>query len=305
MLESAGKQVKRRVANFCNCLYSLHTMQLTEPKVSPMMQQWHTCKKNAGTALLFFRMGDFYEAFYDDATVISSELDLTLTKRQEIPMCGVPVHTCEVYIDRLVAKGFRVAVAEQMEDPRQAKGLVRRELTRIVTPGTVINSGLLSDRTNNYIASLTRVGAFYGLAFLDLTTADFRVIEIEQEQEVLNEIYRFHPAEVVIPSRIRQKQPELFEEMQRCYPLVITELEDWRFDHQIAYNSLVEHFKVHSLDGFGLKGLVASINGAGALLNYIRDTLSLPSSHLQELTSYSIHQFMAIDRTTQRHLELT
>lgn len=269
------------------------------------MQQWHTCKKNAGSALLFFRMGDFYEAFYEDATLIAAELDLTLTKRQEIPMCGVPVHTCEGYIDRLVAKGYRVAVAEQMEDPRQAKGLVRRELTRIVTPGTVINSGLLSDRTNNYIASLTRVGAFYGLAFLDLTTADFRVIEIEQEQELLNEIYRFHPAELIIPSRIRQKQPELFEEMQRCYPLVITELEDWRFDHQIAYDALVQHFKVHNLDGFGLKGLVACINGAGALLNYIHDTLSLPTSHLQELKGYSINHFMAIDRTTQRHLELT
>ena len=269
------------------------------------MQQWHACKKSAGTALLFFRMGDFYEAFYDDATVISGELDLTLTKRQEIPMCGVPVHTCETYIDRLVAKGYRVAVAEQMEEPRQAKGLVRRELTRVVTPGTVINSSLLSDRSNNYIASFTKVGAFYGLAFLDLTTSDFRVIEIESEQELLNEIYRFRPAEIVVPMRLRQKQAAIFEELQRSYECVITEVDDWRFDHQIAYDALVQHFKVHSLDGFGLKGLVAAINGAGGLLNYIHDTLSLPTSHLVELKGYSLHHYMSIDRTTQRHLELT
>lgn len=270
-----------------------------------MMQQWHNCKKNAGSALLFFRMGDFYEAFYEDATLIAQELDLTLTKRQEIPMCGVPVHTCEGYIDKLVAKGFRVAVAEQMEDSRQAKGLVRRELTRIVTPGTVINSSLLSDRANNYIATLTRIGAFYGLAFLDITTADFRVIEIESEQELLNEIYRFQPSEIVIPGRLKVKQAPLFEEMQRSFDFVITEIEDWRFDHQITYDVLVSHFKVHNLDGFGLKGLVAAINSAGALLNYIRDTLSLPTEHLQELKGYNIHQFMSIDRTTQRHLELT
>jgi len=280
-------------------------MQASDQKISPMMQQWHSCKKKAGSALLFFRMGDFYEAFYEDATEMARELDLTLTKRQEIPMCGVPVHTCEGYIDRLVAKGFRVAVAEQLEDPRQVKGLVKRDLTRVVTPGTVINSSLLSDKANNYIAALTRVGAFYGIAFLDLTTADFRVIEIEQEQELLNELYRFHPAELVVPSRLRQKQGALFEELQRSFECVVTEIEDWRFDHQITYDALVQHFKVHSLDGFGLKGLVAAINSAGALLNYIQDGLSLPTNHLQEIKGYTIHQFMAIDRTTQRHLELT
>lgn len=279
-------------------------MQATESKISPMMQQWHACKKKAGTALLFFRMGDFYEAFYEDATLIAKELDLTLTKRQEIPMCGVPVHTGESYIDRLLAKGYRVAVAEQMEDPRQVKGLVRRELTRVVTPGTVINSSLLSDSANNYIAALTRVGSFYGFAVLDLTTADFRVLEIENEQELINEIYRYRPSELVIPNRLRQKELTLLEEVQKSCGSVITELEDWRFDHQIAYDALVKHFKVHNLDGFGLKGAVAAINGSGALLNYIHDTLNLPISHLTELTSYSLQQYMSIDRTTQRHLEL-
>jgi DNA mismatch repair protein MutS len=142
-------------------------------KTTPMMMQWHTCKEYAPDALLLFRMGDFYEAFYEDASIIAKELELTLTKRQEIPMAGVPVHTCEGYIDKLVSRGYRVAVAEQTEDPKQAKGLVSRAVTRVVTPGTVINSSLLSDKTNNFFIAVTQVGVAFGLALIDLTTGRF------------------------------------------------------------------------------------------------------------------------------------
>lgn len=281
------------------------TDTLLEPKTSPMMQQWQHCKQVAQDAVLFFRMGDFYEAFYDDAVLIAKELDLTLTKRQEIPMSGVPWHTSEGYIDKLIAKGYRVAIAEQTEDPKKAKGLVKREVVRVVTPGTVINSSLLSDKNNNFIASATRVGAIYGLAVLDLTTADFRVIEFDQPQDLLNEIYRFHPSEFIVPKKFKQKHADLFDDLHKSYDFLLNELDDWLFDHQIAYDSLLNHFKVHNLDGFGLKGMLVAINAAGALLNYLQDTLSLPIDHIRDIQTYTTSHFMSLDRATQRNLELT
>ena len=276
-----------------------------EQKHSPMMVQWHACKKMAQDALLFFRLGDFYEAFYEDAIAIAKELDLTLTKRQDIPMCGVPAHTSESYIDKLVARGHRVAVAEQMEDPRKTKGIVKREVVRVVTPGTVISSGLLSDNTNNYIASITRVGGLYGLALLDLTTADFRVIEFESEQELLSEIYRFRPSECVTSHKFKEKQAPFFTELRNSYDFALSALDEWRYDHQIAHDALINHFKVITLDGFGLKGMVAAINAAGALINYIQEHLNLPVDHIRELQTYSTSQFLSLDRITQRNLELT
>lgn len=278
---------------------------IEEQKHSPMMVQWHACKKMAQNALLFFRLGDFYEAFYEDAVTIAKELDLTLTKRQEIPMCGVPAHTSETYIDRLVARGHRIAVAEQMEDPRKTKGIVKREVVRVVTPGTVINSGLLSDNSNNYIASLTRVGGLFGLALLDLTTADFRVIEFESELELLSEIYRFRPSECVVSHKFREKQVSLFTELRNSYEYSLSTVDEWRYDHQIAHDALINHFKVITLDGFGLKGMVAAINAAGALINYIQEHLNLPVDHIRELQTYSTAQFLSLDRITQRNLELT
>lgn len=279
-------------------------MTVSEQKISPMMMQWHACKKMSQGAVLLFRMGDFYEAFYEDAVLLAKELDLTLTRRQDIPMSGVPHHTHEVYIDRLVAKGFRVAVAEQMEDPKAAKGLVQRQVTRVVTPGTVINSTLLSDKANNYLASLTRVGSLFGLAFLDLTTAEFRTIEFDKEQDLLGELFRLQPSEFLTSRKFKEKHQELFENLKLSFPFLLNEEEDWRFDHQIAHDVLLRHFKVITLDGFGLRGQVAAINAAGALLNYLQETLTLPTGHIAQIQPYTTAQYMAIDPATQRHLEL-
>jgi len=276
-----------------------------DQKTSPMMQQWHACKKAAGNAILFFRMGDFYEAFYEDAALIARELELTLTKRQEIPMSGVPHHTCESYVDRLVGKGYRVAIAEQIEDPRQVKGLVKREIVRVVTPGTLINSSLLSDKANNFVAALSRVGKIFGLALLDLTTADFRVVEFENEQALMNEFYSLKPSELVISPKFQEKNQALLDELSKGYSFLITHHDDWRFDHKIAYDFLINHFGVKTLDGFGLNGMVVAINAAGALLCYLQDILSLSISHIKEVHTYSTQHFMSIDRVTQRHLELT
>ncbi len=279
-------------------------IEAAEVKTSPMMLQWQACKQTAGSAVLLFRMGDFYEAFYDDAALISRELDLTLTRRQEIPMSGVPYHCCETYIDQLVSKGYRVAIAEQTEDPKKVKGLVKREVVRVVTPGTVINSSLLSENSNNFFAAVTRVGSVFSLAALDLTTADFRVIELESEQDLLNELYRLHPTELLTPRKFQEKHPILLEEFKLTYNCLITPYEDWRFEHQSAYDFLVSHFQVHSLDGLGLRGMVSAINAAGALLGYLQEVLYLPIEHVKSIQTYSTAHYMALDRATQRNLEL-
>lgn len=274
-------------------------------KTTPMMQQWQTCKEYAPDALLLFRMGDFYEAFYEDAAILAKELELTLTKRQEIPMAGVPVHTCEAYIDKLVGRGYRVAVAEQTEDPKLAKGLVSRAVTRVVTPGTVINSSLLSDKVNNFFIAVTQVKTLFGLALVDLTTGEFKVIEVEKEQDLVNEIHRLRPAECLTNNRVRTKHIEIFRELNLSFGCLINAEEDWRFENTIAHDFLRDHFKVLSLDGFGLKGMSAGVNAAGALLYYLKETLCLPIDHIRDLSTYSASDYMTLDRTTLRNLELT
>jgi DNA mismatch repair protein MutS len=279
--------------------------QADDQKISPMMTQWHACKKAAKDAILLFRLGDFYEAFYEDAVLLSKELDLTLTKRQDIPMSGVPFHTSESYIDKLVAKGYRVAIAEQTEDPKKTKGLVKREIVRVVTPGTVINSSLLSDTSNNFFACLAKAGQVFGLAFLDLTTCEFRVCEFTEIRDLLNEIFRLQPAEFLTSPKFKEKHQDLFEEIKQTYSFLVNTHEDWHFEHQIAHDFLIQHFKVHSLDGFGLRGMVAAVNAAGALLQYLQDNLCLPIQHIQEVRPYSTSHYMSLDRISQRNLELT
>jgi len=274
-------------------------------KTTPMMAQWQSCKERAKDALLLFRMGDFYEAFYDDAEQLAKTLELTLTQRQGIPMAGVPHHAAPNYIDRLVAAGYRVAIAEQTEDPKQAKGLVRREVVRVVTPGTVMGSSLLSEKRNNFFVALTQVGSILGIASLDLTTAQFRVMEVEEERELLGELSRLRPSEYLVSSRFARSHSSLFEELRRDGPMLVGELEEWQFDHQVAYQALVHHFKVQSLDGFGLKGMVAAINAAGALVRYLSEELHLALAQVGEIRPMASDRTMQIDRTSQRNLELT
>ncbi len=276
-----------------------------DSKVSPMMAQWHACKNGAPNALLLFRLGDFYEAFYEDAVTLAKELDLTLTKRQEIPMAGVPFHSAESYIDRLVEKGYRVAIAEQMEDPRSVKGIVKREIVRIVTPGTVITSSLLADKSNNYLACITQVGEIHGLCVLDLTTAEFRAMEFEDIKQLLDELCRLGPKELLIQERWKKHHASQLEELQSQFFFALNVKEDWHFDHHHACGVLLRHFHVHNLDGFGLKGMIAAINAAGAILHYVREDLSLTVDHIQTLSTEHLGAYMLLDRSTQRHLELT
>lgn len=290
----------------------LMTTQFTEEplaseelKVSPMMGQWQACKNIAKDAILLFRLGDFYEAFHEDAALLAKELDLTLTRRQEIPMSGIPFHASDAYIDKLVAKGYRVAIAEQVEEASKAKGLVKREIVRVVTPGTVINSHLISDKSNNFFICLHETHQTFGLACLDLTTGEFRVSEFDQERDLFNELYRLHPSEFLVSARFKTKHQTMFDELKQTFNFLLNTQEDWRFEQQSTRDFLLQHFKVYSLDGFGLQDFSTAIAAAGALLYYLQDALCLAIQHIQDIRPYSTTHFMSLDRISQRNLELT
>ncbi|MDE3045187.1 MAG: DNA mismatch repair protein MutS [Verrucomicrobiota bacterium] len=272
---------------------------------TPMMAQWEACKQQAKDALLLFRLGDFYEAFYDDAKRMSKEIGLTLTARQGIPMCGVPFHTAESYVDKLIAKGYKVAVAEQTEDPKATKGLVRREIVRIVSPGTIVNSQLLTDKRNNYFVAVAQVGTLYGMAALDVTTGEFRTVEVEQSAELIDELYRLRPTELLISKKFKQAHAQLFIELSHGFPYVLNEKEEWRFDSKAAHDLLLAHFEVQTLDGFGLKGQLAAIAAAGALVGYLKQELGLRLDHVRQITSEALQNYLSLDRSTVRNLELT
>ena len=270
-------------------------MNKTE-KRTPMMQQWHDCKQSAKNALLLFRMGDFYEAFYEDANILADELDLTLTKRQDVPMAGIPWHVSESYIEKLINKGFKVAIAEQVENAKESQGIMERKIVRFVTPGTTNNP---QESSNNFIVSVTQVGSIFGLACLDITTSLFQVVEFEDIREMACEIHRLSPSEIVTTESFREKHHEILSGW------LVSLATNWQFEHKIAYNYLTEHFHIPHLDCFGLKGMVAAINAAGGLLYYIHEDLAIPISHILGITLYSTSNTLSIDRTTQRNLELT
>jgi DNA mismatch repair protein MutS len=265
--------------------------------VTPMMSQWQACKAQAKDALLLFRLGDFYEAFYDDAQTIAKAISLTLTSRQGTPMCGVPFHTAEIYIDKLIAKGFKVAVAEQTEDPKAVKGLVKREIVRIVTPGTLVTSQLLSDKKNNFFVSVVQTASQFGLSILDLTTAEFRALELAKEQELVDELCRLRPAEFLV-----SKNFDFLKELSFLFPFVTNCKE--ALDPKLSFDVLTAHFDVQNLDGFGLRGQTAAITAAGSLLLYLKEELNLSLEHIHSIQSDSLSQFMALDRSTMRNLEL-
>lgn len=262
-----------------------------------MMNQWQECKKQAKDALLFFRLGDFYEAFYEDAETIAKAIGLTLTARAGTPMCGVPFHTAENYIDKLIAKGFKVAVAEQTEDPKAVKGLVKREVVRIVTPGTVVNSALLNDKKNNFFVSIVKEGSVFGLAALDLTTTEFRVQQLESEEMLIDELSKIKPSEVLASVSF-----EFLKELSHSFGFIANIKQ--ALDPNLSFDVLTAHFDVQNLDGFGLRGKKPSIVAAGSLLLYLKEELSLSLEQIQSIQTDSMDQYMSIDRSTMRGLEI-
>jgi DNA mismatch repair protein MutS len=261
------------------------------------MRQYHSIKQQVPQALLMFRLGDFYELFYDDAVTAARELEITLTSRnkekgQAIPMCGVPHHSSEGYIARLIQKGYRVAVCEQTEDAKLAKALVRREITRIVTPGTATEANLLRSHENNYLAAVVQNGTQAGMAHVDISTGEFRVTEIEFA-EVPAALENLNAREVLLP-----------EQAQLEAACLRTTLDAWVFDFDYSERTLREHFKLLSLDGCGLAGKPLAVGAAGAVLHYLRDTQRGALDHLDRPGYYDRADAMILDAVTVRNLEL-
>jgi DNA mismatch repair protein MutS len=290
--------------------------EMTEPS-TPLMRQYSAIKKDHPTALLFFRLGDFYELFFDDAILASRELQITLTSRNKekgiaVPMCGVPYHAAEGYISKLIRKGFKVAICEQMENPSAAKKLVRREVTRVVTPGTAADSSLSSEE-NNFLAALAQYGDRVGFAALDLSTGEFRATEFRGEdaaRRIQEELQQLRPKEVLYGS-----SAPLFEKRERAgtgfSPVPVagsgyteTPLEDWIFAPDHALPLLENHFGVLSLEGFGLAGKTAAASAAGAILYYVRSTQRGNLDHVDRIGFYERQNCLVLDAVTVRNLEL-
>lgn len=273
-------------------------------KLTPMMQQWKDCKDKTKGAVLLFRLGDFYEAFYEDAAILSKDLDLTLTKRQGIPMSGVPFHSAEGYINKLITKGHLVAIAEQVENPKDVKGIVKREVVRLLSPGAVYNPSLLAEKKSNYFCCVTKLNALFGISFLDVTTGEFKVSELAGIGELRDEICKLEPSELFVLDKLYDEHSTFFEELKALKSFRLTKAEKYRFDHKACCEYLTTHFGVGHLDGFGLKGKTAGINAAGALLCYFEEDLSQDVSHITTLDCYSITTSMQIDQMTLKNLEL-
>ncbi len=271
---------------------------------TPMMRQYREIKAKHPDAILFFRLGDFYEMFFDDAVTASRVLGLTLTSRgkdggEPIPLAGVPWHKAEHYVDRLLKAGYRVAVCDQMEDPRKAKGLVKREVTEVVTPGTALGGATLENKEANYLLALRVNGERAGLAAIDVTTGDFRLGEFPID-ELAEEVSRFCPAEVIVPRGVCDNT--LFEHLDKVPAL--TELEEWRFDPEEGERLLKTHFRVETLDGFGCSAFPLGIAAAGVLLGYLRDLGRDDLSHVDRLSLIDNEKHLVLDETTRRNLEL-
>ncbi|MCB1115698.1 MAG: DNA mismatch repair protein MutS, partial [Chlamydiia bacterium] len=271
-------------------------------KLSPMMQQWQDCKQKAKEALLLFRLGDFYEAFYEDAKLLSESVDVTLTQRQGVPMAGVPAHAAEGYIEKLVEKGLIIAIAEQIEDPKEAKGIVKRDVVRVISPGTFLSS--LPKSSNNFFGALSVLNQTVALALLDFSTGEFRALEFTRQKDLLDELYRRSPSELLVSEKDQNLLSRALDEIKKETGIRITAKENWRFSPENAHSALINHFQVHSLDGFGLKGMVAAITAAGSLLHYVQDALNLKTTHIKTIKADHLSSYLAIDQATQRNLEL-
>lgn len=268
-------------------------------KLTPAMRQYMEIKKRCGDAILFFRMGDFYEMFYDDAKAASRVLGLTLTardKNREVPMCGVPHHAAKEYIKRLLRAGRKVAVCEQVEDPSASKGIVKRAVERIITPGVAMDEEYLDSRGNNFVAAAFVSGDSAGLAYMDVTTGEFRVTETRGLRALLDEIGRVAPKELVISERDRSIGRPVDN---------VTLMDAYDFGRATAEKTLTEHFGVASLDGFGCAGLDAGVSAAGALLAYVKANHLGGLSHIGRLTPYFTDDFLVLDHRTRRNLEIT
>jgi DNA mismatch repair protein MutS len=273
--------------------------------LTPMMRQYREMKDGLPKdVILLFRLGDFYEMFFEDAKYAAPVLDVTLTKRAGTPMCGIPYHALENYMPRLLEAGIKVAIAEQVEDPRLAKGIVKRKITRVITPGTVTDSCILSPEKNNFLAALSFNKGVYGLASIDISTGDFRTTEVQNFEELETELHRLRAAECLVPESILHEWEEKNSHPRSSGNILWTPLEDWTFAFDTATELLKRHFKVASLDGFGCRNMRLGVSAAGAVLHYACENLRHEAGHIRFLKTYSNSSYMILDSISQRNLEL-
>ena len=276
--------------------------------MTPMLKQYLSIKEKVQDAILFFRMGDFYEMFFEDAERASALLDITLTSRDggssgKVPMCGVPWHAARGYINRLNREGLKVAICEQVEDPQTAKGIVKREVVRIVTPGTNLEDDDLSNLQNNFIASCYKQNGLWGLSYLDLSTGVFKLTELNKDEDIFNEISRLNPRECILPESLKEAG-SFMNFLEQEESAVINHYDDWIFDLEQSKEQLERQFKIKSLQGLGLAQHSAGISAAGALLYYLKDNLQNSLGHLKKPLPYHSSEYMIMDRRTQKNLEL-
>lgn len=280
-------------------------------ELSPMMRQYMEIKERNKDSIVFFRLGDFYEMFFEDAKLASEELDLTLTGRdcgqeERAPMCGVPFHSCEGYIARLVEKGYKVAICEQMEDPSAAKGIVRRDVVRIVTPGTVIEDSMLKEDRNNYLASIFFTKETTALCFADASTGKAYLTEISGagvQQKVINQLARFAPSEIITTKEL-ELNPQITEFLENTTSCMITIKDKLAFDVTAGEELIKTHFSVVSPENLGIKSMSPAVSALGCALAYIYETGGNKSISIGEVNYYSVSEYMNLDYTAVRNLEL-
>ena len=277
-------------------------------KLTPMMKIYCETKEQYRDCILFYRLGDFYEMFFDDALTASRELEITLTGKscgldERAPMCGIPYHAVEGYLNRLVAKGYKVAICEQVEDPKTAKGIVKREVVRIVTPGTNLDTQALDETKNNYIMCIVYIADRYGVAIADISTGDYFVTELPDSSRLMDEIYKFSPSEIICNEAFYMSGMDL-DAMRDKLGITIYSLDSWYFDDAVCKDKLLEHFKVKNFAGLGLADYDCGIISAGALLIYLFETQKNSLSNLTHITPYITGKYMLIDSSTRRNLEL-
>ncbi len=277
-------------------------------ELTPMMKQYMETKAQYQDCILFYRLGDFYEMFFDDALTASRELEITLTgkncgQEERAPMCGVPYHAVESYLNKLVSKGYKVAICEQVEDPKTAKGIVKRDVVRIVTPGTNLDTQALDETRNNYIMCIVYIADRYGVSVSDITTGDYFVTEIPDSAKLMDEIYRFSPSEIICNEAFYMSGMDL-DGMKDRLGITIYSLDSWYFDDDVCRQKLLEHFQVTSFAGLGLADYDCGIISAGALLQYLLETQKNSLSNLTHITPYAAGKYMMLDSSTRRNLEL-
>ena len=275
---------------------------------TPMMQKYIETKEEYKDCILFYRLGDFYEMFFEDAIIASKELEITLTgkdcgQEERAPMCGIPYHAIDGYLNKLVSKGYKVAICEQVEDPKQAKGLVKREVVRVVTPGTNLNMQALDSGKNNYLMSIVYLGDIIGLSIADFSTGDYFVTEVESGSSLIDEINKFVPSEIICNEYFNMSGINL-EQVNEKLGISMSSLDSWYFDDEMCLNKLKAHFHITSLDGLGLKDYTTGVIAAGALLQYLYQTQKNSLSHLTSLLPYTTGKYMLIDSSSRRNLEL-